>query len=165
MGDSVKQTLPLVGLAGLATVAAPGLLSQAGSWIAANPGTALSGLGTLAGGIGGMQAARARENALKIQQAEAALRLSEAERDTQERLSRLLSRQNNFFAAIGTDPGRGPALRARQAAAAQAERELSVLAARRRLGDLSHAVRRRRARRAGRFGAANALVKFGERIL
>ena len=130
MGDSVKQTLPLVGLA------------------------ALSGLDT-----------RAREHALKIQQAEAALRLSEAERDAQERLSKTLSRQNNFFAAIGADPGSGDAVRARQAAAAQAERELSVLATRRQFTSRSHAMRRRRARRAGQFGAATALLKFGRRVL
>ena len=141
------------------------LLSQAGSRIAANPGTALSALSTAFGGIAGIEAARAQENALKIRQAEAALRLSEAERDTQERLTRTLSRQNNFFAAIGADPGSGAALRARQGAIAQAGRELSVIGTRRQLSGQSYAIRRRRARHAGGVGAGTALLQLGGRVL
>ena len=183
MGDSAKTILPLVSLAAMAIpgmqaaglagakaaagagMATPSLLSQAGSRIAANPGTALSGLSTLIGGIDRMGAARAQENALKIQQAQDALRLSEAERDTQERLARTLSRQNNFFAAVGADPGSGNALRARHGAMAQAERELSVIGKRRHLSGRSYAIRRRRARHTGPFGAGTALLKFAGQVL
>ena len=140
MGDSAKEILPLVALAGMAipglqaagvigpilgkagaagggvaagshaaysaSLSTPSLLSKAGSWIAANPGTALSGLGTALSSVGSLNAAQAQQNVLKVQQAQDALRLSQAERDTQERLTKTLSRQNNFFAAIGGRSGR-----------------------------------------------------------
>lgn len=174
MGSAVgKVVLPLVALGGLGAMTGGfGLLgAAAGASAAGAAGTAGLGgwlathktlVGASLGALGSFGLARQGlvydDQALRIEESQAALTLAQQERDSQQRLLRTLARQNNFFAAAGVEASSGSALQAAQGAEAAAGQELSLYGAQRSLSAQQAALERRRHSSSG--AVTGALLNF-----
>jgi len=99
-----------------------------------------------------------QENAMKLQAAEDAVNLAEAEKDSQRRLREVLATQEVFYGATGTAASSGSALQAAEAAKRKADDELSLFATERQVA-AANPYQRRRVNRTGMF--AGSLLDFG----
>ncbi|MBN2751928.1 MAG: hypothetical protein JXQ84_04395 [Rhodospirillaceae bacterium] len=89
---------------------------------------AATGVSTGMSAISQVQQSASTRQQLALQKSRDALQLAEQERNREAELQSTLARQNAWFAASGTDPGSGSALQVANAAASDAEHDMSLIA-------------------------------------